>query len=388
MTGIAMRNTAILSVLLLFASVSKQPDTQQTVVQRPQSGSATVFRRAATLTRGINLSGWFGGSVEYSPKHTSAYITLADLRAMRAMGIQYVRFPFDPAQLTRDGVLSADKEDVWKNIDEALDMVQGSGLAIDFVVFPADDYKQRLATQAGVNQFIVLWQALAKHFAGRDPNRFFFELMNEPKIENRYKWIGIEGQTLKAIRQIDTRHTVLATGANWDGLEDLLEAEALPDGNVIYTFHFYEPYAFTHQGINWAESELPFYKNIPYPATPESLAEEVKSIRDDGARYRLYLYGAGGWNRTGIGQRLAFAADWGRERHVPVICNEFGADRETAPADSRARYLEDVRIGLEQQGIGWAMWDWSGNFGLVTRKDNAVVPDAAIAHALGLKQLR
>jgi len=34
------------------------------------------------------------------------------------------------------------------------------------------------------------------------------------------------------------------------------------------------------------------------------------------------------------------------------------------------------------------MWDWSGNFGLVTRKDNAVVPDAAIAHALGLKQLR
>jgi aryl-phospho-beta-D-glucosidase BglC (GH1 family) len=388
MTGTMLRQAAVLCALLLYAGVEPQPGTRAPAVQRKAVGSATVFQRAAGLKRGMNTSGWFGGSTDYSPKHMSTYVTAADLRAMREMGIQYIRFPFDPALLTQDGAISAENEQLWKRLDDALDMVQSAGLAIDFVVFPTDGYKDQLGTQKGVRQFILLWQALAKHFAGRDPDRFFLELINEPKVQDRYKWIGIEEQVVKGIRQIDRQHTIIASGANWDGLEDLLETEALNDPNIVYSFHFYEPYPFTHQGASWAESEFPYYKNIPYPASPELLAEKFKSIPGDMARYRLYLYGASGWNRKGIGQRLAFAADWGRERHVPVICNEFGAYRDTTPADSRARYLEDVRSGLEQSGIGWAMWDWSGNFGLVTRKDGGIIPDAAIVHSLGLKPIQ
>lgn len=390
MNGIALRQAAVMCGLLVYAAVLPQPGTKQPVVERQAEGSAAVFRRAVTLTRGINTSGWFGGSRDFSPAHTSTYVTAADLRAMRDLGIQYVRFPFDPALLMRDGHVSSspDTEQIWKQLDSALDLVQSAGLAIDFVVFPDDDFNQRLRTQDGLKQFILLWQTLAKHLSGRDPERFFFELINEPKVQDRYDWIGIENQVVKAIRQIDQQHTIVASGANWDGLEDLLDTEALPDSNVIYAFHFYEPYEFTHQGAAWAGPELTYYKNIPYPATPELLAQKLKSIPSDRARYRLYLYGTGGWNRAGISQRLAFAADWGRERHVPVICNEFGAYEETTPPDSRARYLEDVRSGLEKQGIGWAMWDWSGNFGLVTRKDDRVVPDAAIARALGLKMVQ
>ena len=390
MTGTALRQAAVLCVLLLFAASRPQPGTMEPVAQRQVEGSAAVFRRAVTLTRGINTSGWFGGSRDYSSKHISTYVTTADLRVMRDLGIQFVRFPFDPALLMQDGHVSSspDKEQIWNQLDSALDMVQSAGLAVDFVVFPDDEFIQQLRTQDGLKQFILLWQVLAKHFSGRDPERFFFELINEPKVQDRYDWIGIEIQVVKAIRQIDQQHTILASGANWDGLEDLLDTEALPDSNVIYTFHFYEPYAFTHQGAMWADSELPYYKDIPYPATPELIAQKLRSIPSDRARYRLYLYGAGGWNRAGIGQRLAFAADWGRERHVPVICNEFGAYAETTPADSRARYLEDVRSALEQQGIGWAMWDWSGNSGLVSRKNDEVLPDAAIARALGLKTVQ
>jgi aryl-phospho-beta-D-glucosidase BglC (GH1 family) len=385
MTGIVLRQAAVLCALLLFAAAHPQPGTRQPVVERKPVGNEAVFQRAATLTRGINTSGWFGGSTDYSLKHTSTYITIADLRAMRAMGIQYIRFPFDPALLEQNSAGSANNEQLWRHLDDALDMVQSAGLDVDFVVFPTDDYKQRLLTQDGLRQFILLWQLLSKHFARRDPDCFFFELINEPKVQDRYRWIGIEGQVVKAIRQIDQQHTILASGANWDGLEDLLDTDSLPDPNIIYTFHYYEPYAFTHQGATWAESEFTYYKSIPYPVTPEMLAQKLKSISGDRARYRLYLYGAEGWNRTGISERLAFAADWGRERHVPVICNEFGAYRDTTPEDSRARYLEDVRSGLEKLGIGWAMWDWSENFGLVRRKDGAIVADAAIQRALGLK---
>jgi aryl-phospho-beta-D-glucosidase BglC (GH1 family) len=186
MTGTALRHAAVLCALLLYAAARPEPGTRPPVVQRKVEGSVAVFRRAATLTRGMNTSSWFGGSIDYSLKHTSTYVTITDLRVMRAMGINYVRFPFDPALLMQDGSVSPGNEQMWKLLDGALDMVQSAGLAIDFVVFPTDSYKDQLGTQEGVKQFILLWQALSKHFAGRNPDRFFFELINEPKVQDRY----------------------------------------------------------------------------------------------------------------------------------------------------------------------------------------------------------
>jgi hypothetical protein len=191
---------------------------------------------------------------------------------------------------------------------------------------------------------------------------------------------------VKAIRDIDGQHTIIASGAHYGSLGDLLTTETIADPNVIYNFHFYEPYPFTHQGATWGSIEWNYFKNVPYPATAGQIAELTKNIPDDAARYQLYLYGAGGWNAASIQQRIAFAAAWGRERHVPIVCNEFGAFRDTAPPDSRARYLHDVRTALEENGIGWGVWDWSGNFGLVTHQADSVVPDRLDVDALGLKQ--
>ncbi len=357
---------------------------------RAQQGDANpnhaiAFQRASVLTRGVNLSGWFGGWGDYSPEHTSTYITAADFQLMHSMGIRYVRFPLDPALIAEGGLPAHNRQDLWKRIDAALDMAMNAGMAVDLVVFPRDDYKQRLETQAGASQFILLWRVLARHFSARDPNMFFFELMNESEEQDPYRWIGVESATVRAIREIDKTHTILASGANYDSLGDLLMTEPIDDPNVIYTFHFYEPYQFTHQGASWGSVEWNDYKDIPYPATASQIAERMKEVPGDVARYHLYLYGAGNWSEATIRQRLAFASGWGRERDVPVICNEFGAFRDTAPSASRVRYLHDVRSALEENGIGWAMWDWSGNFGLVTHDQGRIVPDAADVEALGLR---
>ena len=354
----------------------------QTSMQQNQELAA---RRAASLTRGTNLSGWFGGAGDYSAAHTSSYLTQADITAMHSMGIRYVRFPVDPVIFTRASARSGNPEDLWKRIDDALDMVMNAGLSVDFVLFPRDDYKQQLNTQHGVDQFVMLWEKLATHLSGRDPERFFFELMNEGQMNDPYRWLGIQEQVAHAIRRVAPGHTILASGAHYDSVPDLLEMEPLRDANVIYTFHFYEPYAFTHQGAPWGSTEWNYYKDIPYPATPEQVSQLEATVPGDTARYQLYLYGQGGWNAQGIAQRIAFAAQWGKARGVPVICNEFGAFRDTAPPDSRARYLHDVRAGLENSGIGWAMWDWSGNFGLVRHTNGEVVPDTEDVKALGLK---
>jgi endoglucanase len=363
------------SVLMLLAvsAVAQSTDSR-----------ATAFRRAATLTRGINASGWFGGWGDYKPERTSTWITPDDLKLMHSLGLTYVRIGVDPAYFGYGRADAPGKEALWKRLDDAIDLAINNGLIVDLCVFPRDDYKQQLANDRGATQFLFLWEALANHFAKRDPDHILFELMNESEVQDPYRWIGIESSVVTAIRRVDTAHTILASGAHYDSLDDLLVTQPLADENVIYTFHFYEPYQFTHQGATWGSPEWLYYKNIPFPATVDQLDSTLKAIPNDIARYQLFLYATGNWNADTVRQRIAFAANWGREHNVPILCNEFGAYRDTAPPDSRARYIEAVRSALEANQIGWAMWDWSGNFGLVTRNDGHSTLDPAIAKALGL----
>ena len=71
--------------------------------------------------------------------------------------------------------------------------------------------------------------------------------------------------------------------------------------------------------------------------------------------------------------------------NVPVICNEFGVYRKYADPQDRAAWITDVRTALEKHNIGWAMWDYSGGFGLVTKENGKTVVDDATVKALGLK---
>jgi hypothetical protein len=80
------------------------------------------------------------------------------------------------------------------------------------------------------------------------------------------------------------------------------------------------------------------------------------------------------------------AAAWGRDNHIPLICNEFGAYRSFSDPVSRANWIHDVRTALEEDGIGWAMWDYRGGFGVVTKQDGQPAQvDGAVVGALGLK---
>jgi hypothetical protein len=79
------------------------------------------------------------------------------------------------------------------------------------------------------------------------------------------------------------------------------------------------------------------------------------------------------------------AAEWARRRGVPLVCNEFGVYRDYADPADRDAWLHDVRTALEHNGIGWTMWDYSGSFGVVTKKDGKTVVDDGAVRALGIK---
>jgi len=318
-----------------------------------------AFKRAPMLARGINLSNWFASSSDLSAAHIAKQVTPVDLKLIHDMGFTYVRIGIEPSQfMSNGGFDSAESRAALSRMDEAIREAINNHLAVSLCLFPTDDYKRQLQGQSGADQLLFLWRMLAQHYASTDADHLFYELINEPEINDPYRWDGLQAAVVSAIRGIDLSHTIIATGSFYSGLPELLKIDPVRDGNVIYNFHFYEPMPFTHQGATWGSFEW----------------------------NTLYLYGAAGWNRSSMLGRLMFARQWADSHHVPIICDEFGAYRSTVPSDSRTRYLRDVRSDLEQLHIGWSMWEYSGGFGLVTRTpDGFAIPDAATVDALGLR---
>ena len=165
-----------------------------------------------------------------------------------------------------------------------------------------------------VERFTSIWRRLAAHYADRDPNRVFFEILNEPEIHDAYRWAGIQTRVAAAIREEAPHHTIIAAGAKWSDIWDLLAIEPLADGNVIYNFHFYEPHEFTHQGATWSTPWFSYEHGIPYPPTESSMPELLKEVPDAVSRYSMEKYWLDGWNAHRIQLMIDDAAAWGRDQ--------------------------------------------------------------------------
>ncbi|MGA3371423.1 MAG: glycoside hydrolase family 5 protein [Terracidiphilus sp.] len=354
------------------------------------AGARTAFVRAQHLKRGINLSHWFSQNPrDYSAKHLDSEITADDIALIARLGFDNVRLSVDAAPLEQwplgpDGL----NAEFLGRLDKAVDTILADGLAVQVDLHPEDPYKQQLRTSDdAVDRLAALWRKLAARYASRDPERVFFEIMNEPEVFDSYRWAGIQARVAAAIREAAPKNTIIATGAGWSNIEDLLAQQPLPDGNVIYNFHFYDPHEFTHQGAGWGDPLWRYERAIPYPATESTMKEHLAEVPDPAGRYKLEIYWLDHWDAHRIRLLIDEAAEWGKANNVPLISNEFGVYRRVADPASRNAWIHDVRTALEADGIGWAMWDYHHDFGVAIREEGKPdQPDPATAEALGLKQ--
>jgi endoglucanase len=349
----------------------------------------TAFARAQHLRHGINASEWFAQSAsDYSAARTSRYTDAKDIALMARLGFDNVRLSIDPvpleeAPLGKDGFNS----NFLGRLDKVVDAILADGMAVQIDIHPEPEYKQQVRTSdEAVDQTTALWRRLAAHYATRNPEMVFFEIMNEPAVSDRYRWAGIQARLAAAIREAAPKNTIIATGPNYSGIHDLLTLSPLPDGNVIYNFHTYDPMQFTHQGASWAGAWMGTTRGIPYPATESSMQELLKQLPDARDRAELESYWLDDWDAHRIRQVVDEAAAWAQSNHVPLICNEFGVYRNHADAASRINWIRDMRTALEADGIGWTMWDYRGGFGVVWKEDGQPAKvDPAVVEALGLK---
>jgi aryl-phospho-beta-D-glucosidase BglC (GH1 family) len=352
------------------------------------AGLRTAFARAEHLKRGINASEWFAQSNDYSVARTNRYTDAQDIALMARLGFDSVRLSIDATPLEQSHGPDGLNAEFLGRLDQAVDTMLANGMAVEIDLHPQDNYKQQLRTSDwAVDRLTMLWRRLAAHYATRDPERVFFEIMNEPEVNDAYRWAGIQARVAAAIREAAPRNTIIATGPNYSDIVDLLAMHPLPDGNVIYNFHFYDPHYFTHQGAGWGETWWSYTHNIPYPATESTMAELIKEVPDAASRYKLERYWLDRWDGHRMRMLIDEAAAWGHENGVPLICNEFGAYRDHTDEQSRMNWIRDVRTALEADGIGWAMWDYRGGFGVVRKEDGQPAKvDDKVAEALGLRK--
>ncbi len=73
--------------------------------------------------------------------------------------------------------------DFVARLDKAVDEILGAGMAVEIDLHPEEPYKLAVRTQGdAVDKLVALWRKLAAHYANRDPERVFFEVMNEPEV--------------------------------------------------------------------------------------------------------------------------------------------------------------------------------------------------------------
>lgn len=327
------------------------------------------------LARGVNAAHWFNHRSDASV--VPGWPDAADFAQMRRLGLGHVRVLLDPHWLE---INAAHPRFLRTGLQQAMD----AGLMVVLAMQPESARKLAMARDdAGLEALVAHWTTIAGDYAEVADDRLVFEVLNEPEIEDVARAVQIQSRLIDALRSVSPARVVVVGGAHFSDIEDLERLDPFPQARVIYSFHFYEPHNFTHQGASWGWPMWLVLRGLPYPSSPAAL-EPVLAQLTPMAREHAAWYGQQQWNRDKLAEFIDRASAWSSRHQLPVWCSEFGVLREAAPPASRRNWLTDARTLFEARGIAWSYFDWWGHFGLVTGTPGARVLDEDAAAGLGL----
>ncbi|MCC8145636.1 MAG: glycoside hydrolase family 5 protein [Bacteroidales bacterium] len=188
------------------------------------------------------------------------------------------------------------------------------------------------------NEFLEVWRAIASYpGVTNHPALYAYDVINEPVFTNRNNqgvknWEDVYHDAGRIIRLYD-QDTPIAIEPN---ISENSFSSLVPFSNIgktVYSFHFYSPHSFTHQGL-YGSAE-----GIVYPGMINGYYYDKEILRDM--------------------MRPVF--QW-QERYPEhkIFVGEFSAIRFATGA---ARYIEDCISLFEEYGWDWcyhAFREWPG----------------------------
>ncbi len=352
------------------------------------NASGVSASRLKELSKGVDVTQWFQVYSKVDVSHYKNYMSDAEIALIAKLGLYHVRLCISPNFLYNPQAPTVVSNQHIKLLESAIHRFLQHNLAVIVDMHNTDkqDTENNAQWVAGYPTF---WGVLASKLRNLDPNRVFFEILNEPVFQGReWQWYQLQDQCIAAIRKSAPNNTIIVTGADWGGIDGLLKLTPVADRNVVYSFHFYDPFTFTHQGATWAGPIPPLLKGIPYPSSPELVANALAQITNPEARAWVKQYGAERWDKAKLASRLDKALAYAHQNNVSLYCGEFGVYALVAPPASRSRWFHDFASVLKASGIGYAVWGWDDSFGFGRRYVNGKpVLDQVPIDALGLNKV-
>ncbi len=250
----------------------------------------------------------------------------SDLVDIAAKGFETVRFPVRFAghqQLTAPYTIDPAFLDRAEHI---VDTARAQGLR---VILDNHNYDELMANPAAEHdRFVALWKQVAERFQGKDAD-VWFELMNEPygSLTNS-RLPALYADAIAEIRATNPTRPVVVGGQSYSGINSLATFDVESDAYLIATFHYYDPFGFTHQGAPWITPVQPTGVTYGSAADASQLAADVQKARD-------------------------YMARTGR----PLFLGEYGV-YEGVPLAQRAAYYEAVTDAFHAADIDGCVWGY------------------------------
>lgn len=336
-----------LLVLMLFTPVKCDP--------KPSSDRTTAFRRAMSLDNGVSIS-WLEQTWNNDILDKKA-IKVSDLKLLKQLGFKSIRLPVAFAHFQND---DNSMQKILGHIDETLGLCRlyGFKLIICYHSGNLNDDNYLAETQ----KVMSLWTMLAEKYIRENPDNLFFEIYNEPPHMDPEKWNYAAYNIVKTIRQIDKNRTLIVGASNYNSIYELSRTVPMADDNVIYTYHFYEPFFFTHQGAEWIGDQVST-TGVPFPYDANNWPPLNPKAKGTAGEANYDKYNRDG-NEQSVRDKLQIVKDWAQKYDLPILCGEYGVYNKYADLNSRCRYIKAVRQTLKALNMPGMLWDYNSNFSI------------------------
>lgn len=255
----------------------------------------------------------------------STGLKTSDVPTLDSWGVNLVRWQLGGANsytLTTSGYDTILESELGK-LDALLPSLEAAGIRV--VVDLHSLSRGLFESSTAQNKLIQVWQTIATRYLGNTAI-WAYDIANEPSgddegwFPSRLNWNELAERVVHGIREIDTTRTIIIEPAQAGSVLGFPALRPVRASNVVYSFHFYSPMTFTHQGTSDA-----YPATVSYPTTT--------------------------WNAAWISAQLAPAIAFQDRYQVALYVGEFSAVRWAPGAYD---WLADVTDLFEAHG-----WDWS-----------------------------
>jgi endoglucanase len=331
----------------------------------PKAGELDVFKQNAALGRGINL-----GNALDAPTEGSWGPALKPYMFQVAQdeGFDSIRLPVKwSAHALKEAPYTIDAS-FFDRVDWAVAHAISRGLKIvvDMHHYGNTDEEGMFDQPVKHHErFLALWTQIAEHYKDY-PKELYLEILNEPRDALEAYWNDYMAEAVAIIRKTNPGRTLVVGGGEWNKYYKL-SSVVFPDTNIIATFHYYNPYCFTHQNQFWEQMCKTPDGSDPTKAgiagwpviwpkldkTPDTTETTVRAKLDSDMRA---------------------AAAWSKTANRPLYMGEFGVSSSPA-IEERADWTASAVKLADELGISFAYWQFTSDMGAWDGYKMAFIPE-------------